>query len=128
MTIQNTTSLPINLESEQKGINFDNTSGTAQDLWIPATDKRILLNDVVVSVINKQAATYIIVAVQVFIGGSWETLLPVAVGALSSQNFAHNFGGRIYSAKGDGTARMRVVKQGNSTSWESMVVVTGNEQ
>jgi len=128
MTVQNTTSLPINIESEQKGINFDNTSGTAQDLWVPVTGKRILLSDVVVSVINKQNNTYIIVAVQIYIGGGWKTLLPVAVGALSSQNFAHNFGGRIYSAKGDGTARMRVVKQGNSTNWESMIVVTGNEQ
>lgn len=127
MTILNKTSFPIPPEDEQKGINFDNTDGATKDVWVPLADKRAILYDVVVSVVNKQAGSYIIVGVQVFIGGSWRTLLPVAAGAQSSNNFSHNFGGRIHSAAGDGTARVRVGRMGTSTSWESQIIITGKE-
>ena len=127
MTTINKSSIPIPAEDIQRGINFDNTEGTTKDLWLPGTGKRAVVYDVLLSLINLQASSYIIVAVQVFIGGSWKTLLPVAVGAQSSQSFAHNFGGRINSQAGDGTARLRVAKMGTSTNWEAQIIATGKE-
>jgi len=128
MAYKATTAIPENRERTQNGINFDNTDGTTKDIWTPASGKRVSLNDVVLSVINKDGSSYIIVAVQVYIGGSWRTLVPVAVGPTDSRQFAHNFGGRIYSAAGDGSnARIRAVRTGTSTNWESQIIITGEE-
>lgn len=127
MVVENTTSVPSN-EDVQKGISFDNTEGAAKDIWVPANGANAQLMDVVISVMNKANSSFIIVGVQVFVGGSWRTLVPVAVGSQGGANFAHNFGGRIRSAVGNGTAaRVRAAKTGNSTNWEAQIIVTGKE-
>lgn len=128
MTYKATTSIPENRERVQKSLTFDSAGGSNVNVWIPSDGYRISLNDICISLINKQANTYIAIVVQVWGGGQWNNVVGVAAGNLSAANFAHNYGNRIRSQVGDGTnARMRLVKQGNSTSWESIVVITGEE-
>ena len=128
MAYGSTTAIPSNRARKQKDVTFDDGDGTTKDAWIPAQGKQVSLNDVVLSVMNKHATGYIIVAVQVYGGGIWHTLVPLAVGPHLSGNFVHNFGGRIHSGSGSGTNEMiRVARMGTSTSWEATIVLTGEE-
>ena len=128
MTYISTTSIPSNRERKQKEIDFDDADGTAKDIWTPPAGKKIYLNDVLFSVMNKHATGYIIIAVQVYGGGEWHTLVTLAVTAQSASNFAYNFGERIHSGAGNGTDEIiRIVKQGTSTSWDVHGIVTGEE-
>jgi len=128
MSYKATTSIPENRERKQKEIVFDDTMGTALDIWTPGNGEKIAINDVILSVMNKHATGYILVGVQVFASATWKTLVIVSVQAQSAQNFAYNFGGRVHSGEGDGTsARIRMVKSGTSTNWESYGGITGEE-
>ena len=126
MQYRSTSAIPTNRERAVRDIDFDDADGATKDIWIPSNGKKIYLNDVVLSIMNKHATGYVIVAVQVYAAGTWQTLAIVSVKAQDSANFAYNFGERIHSAAGDGSAaRIRMAKMGTSTSWESHGVVTG---
>lgn len=129
MATRSTTAIPENRIRMQRQIDYDDADGNTLDIWTPANGKRIYINDVLLSVLNSHASAHVIVAVQVYIGSSWETLLPIAVPAQSAVNFAHNFGQRIRSGDGNGTdARIRVVHQGGSDDWQAIGGVTGEER
>ena len=127
MSYKSTSSIPQDRIRSARGLFFDNTHAEAVNLWTPANGKRVFVNDVMLAVINKATNTYIGVGVQVLIGGNWELLLPVAVGPLAAATIVHDFGQRVQTQFANGGAVMRVIKFGNSSSWEARINVTGEE-
>lgn len=116
-------------EMEAKDITFSNTDGAAKDVWVPASGKKVIIDDLVFSGVNRNASGYILIALQFYKGGSWHFIAGDGVNGIGTFTFSHSFTGKITSAAGDGTSpRVRVVKvEGTSTNWSVNITVTGRE-
>lgn len=115
-------------DMEAKDISFSNADGAAKDVWVPASGKKVIIDDLVFSGVNRNA-NYILIALQFYKGGSWHFIAGDGVNGVGTFTFSHSFTGKITSAAGDGSApRVRVVKvEGTSTNWNVNITVTGRE-
>ena len=126
MSVENTSTIPIK-EQTGRQYSLSNTDSFPYTAWTPDIGKRVAIYDINLEVLNKSAGQYIGLAVQVYRGAAWRTIFAVAAGGLQANALVHNFGGRVQTNVGDGSEKIRVVKMGNSTSWDGFVLITGEE-
>ena len=113
-------------EHPGKGTIFTQADGATKDVWIPAAKKLICVFDTVINVYQKQASKFVVVGLQIFRGGAWRTFISAGAGTDGTGSAIHNFGGRVITDLGDGSAaRIRVAKVGDSADFTALIAVTG---
>jgi hypothetical protein len=109
----------------EKYTTIDNTFSNAdtfpKTVYTPAAGKRVIIADVIVGVVNSGAA-FVVILVQAFINGAWQTILPIGVLNGQSQTVTHSFDGRVQTDLGGG---IRLQKAGTSASFNGVLTATG---
>jgi hypothetical protein len=109
-----------------KNIDFDNTSASSKAIFIAPNGKKLIIDDILISGLNKNANP-IIVAVQVWKNGSWQTLIAAGNPGIGVFNNSHAFNGEIILDAGNGSDPViRAVKTGTSTSWQTSITAVGH--
>lgn len=111
-----------------KEVSFTDADDTsAKNIWTPANGKRVVIHDVIAGLVNKSATDHILIVVQARIMAGWRTIFMVGANEKDGSFNAYNFGGRVHTDVGDGTAKIRIAKSGPSSSWEAFAGLTGHE-
>lgn len=98
-------------------------------VWTPPNDKRVVVDDIILS-LRENSASRAIFVVQLFQSSAWEGIVRIGTIVDGFVSFNHAFAGKLRSDKGDGsTAMVRVAKPGaaNTTNFSLKVVVIGRE-
>jgi hypothetical protein len=114
------------VQADFKNIDFSNTDASPKTIFTPPSGAKLVVDDVIIAGINKNTNP-IVVGVQVLKGGNWITLIASGSPNINVFNMSHAFNGEILLDDGDGVnPRIRAVKTGTSTSWQTSITVVGH--
>lgn len=129
MSYDSTTAIPEN--DGRKGIlkqsDLTNSSTYPSPLWDPVNNKRVIIDDIILS-LREKSAKRIVVELQILKNTAWETIAQLGTLENGFVYFDHAFAGKIASDKGPGNkVRIRKLVTSNSTSFDLKVMLIGRE-
>ena len=109
-----------------KDFTFNQGSASPMTLWVAPAGRRVVLDDVLLSGLNKNAG-YIYCALQIRTDTGWTTVFGDGRSGLGTIKNSHAFSGKLISNRGNGTeATIRFVKvEGTSTNFIYSITLVG---